>query len=80
MPVVIVPHALRELTGAERVTLAASNVLGLLRALEARFPGFREVLGARFAVAIDGDIHGNADYEPLEDDSEVTFLPPIAGG
>jgi molybdopterin synthase sulfur carrier subunit len=80
MAVVIVPHALRGLTGAERVTLAAGNVLGLLRALEARFPGFGEALGPRFAVAIDGDIHGHADYEPLEDDTEVTFLPPIAGG
>ena len=80
MAVVIVPAALRALTGAERVTLAAGNVLGLLRALEARFPGFREALGPRFAVAIDGVIHGHADYEPLGDDSEVTFLPPIAGG
>jgi molybdopterin converting factor small subunit len=80
MAVVNVPHALRELTGAQRVTLAADNVLGLLRALEVRFPGFGEALGSRFAVAIDGDIHGHADYEPLEDDSEVTFLPPLAGG
>lgn len=80
MAVVVVPTGLRALTGVERVTLAAPNVLGLLRVLEARFPGFGETLGARFAVAIDGDIHGNADYEPLEDDSEVTFLPPIAGG
>jgi molybdopterin converting factor small subunit len=78
--VVIVPPALRVLTGAERVTLAAGNVRALLRALDARYPGFAETLGARFAVAIDGDIHGNADYESLEDDSEVAFLPPIAGG
>jgi len=78
--VVTVPPALRALTGAERVTLGAGNVLGLLRALEARFPGFGEALGPRFAVAIDGVIHGHADYEPLADESEVTFLPPIAGG
>jgi molybdopterin converting factor small subunit len=80
LAVVIVPQNLRALTGAERVTLAAGNVLGLLRALDARYPGFAETLGPRFAVSIDGTIHGNADYEPLEDDSEVTFLPPIAGG
>jgi molybdopterin converting factor small subunit len=78
--VVVVPAALRALTRAERVTLPAANVRSLLRALEDRFPGFAEGLGPRFSVAIDGDIHGNADYEPLEDDSEVTFLPPIAGG
>jgi molybdopterin converting factor small subunit len=80
MAIVIVPPALRALTGAERVTLAAGNVRGLLRVLEARYPGFAETLGTRFAVAIDGDIHGNADYEPLADDSEVAFLPPLAGG
>jgi molybdopterin converting factor small subunit len=78
--VVIVPPALRALTGAERVSLAAGNVLGLLRALEARFPGFADTLGPRFAVSIDGTIHGHADYEALADDSEVTFLPPLAGG
>jgi molybdopterin converting factor small subunit len=78
--IVVVPPALRALTGAERVKLAATNVRGLLRALDARFPGFAETLGPRFAVAIDGDIRGNADYDPLTDDTEVTFLPPLSGG
>ena len=80
MAVVIVPNACRALTGSERVMQSAANVAGLLRALDARYPGFAEALGSRFAVSIDCDIHGNADYEPLEDDSEVAFLPPIAGG
>jgi molybdopterin converting factor small subunit len=70
----------RALAGAERVTLAAANVAGLLRALEARYPGFREALGERFAVAIDGDIRSHADFEQLDDQTEVTFLPPISGG
>ena len=76
----VVPQALRALTGAERVTLAARDVRGLLRALEARYPGFGETLGARFAVAIDGDIRNDAELDPLADESEVTFLPPISGG
>ncbi|MBM4385256.1 MAG: MoaD/ThiS family protein [Deltaproteobacteria bacterium] len=80
MAVVIVPNACRGLTGSERVTQAAVNVAGLLRALDARYPGFAEALGPRFAVSIDGVIHGNADYERIEDDAEVAFLPPIAGG
>ncbi len=78
--VVVVPPSLRSLTGAERVTLAAPDVRGLLRALEARYPGFRERLGERFAVAIDGDISSDADFDPLADETEVTFLPPLAGG
>lgn len=80
MAVVTIPPSLRALTGAERVTLAAGNVAGLLRALETRWPGFRAGLGERFAVAIDGDIRSDADFEPLSDATEVTFLPPISGG
>ena len=80
MAVVLIPPTLRTLTGAERVTLAAANVRGLLGALEARFPGFAEALGPRFAVAIDGDIRSDADYDLLEDETEVAFLPPLAGG
>ena len=75
-----IPPSLRALTGAERVTLAAANVRGLLGALEARYPGFGEALGPRFAVAIDGDIRSDADFEPLEGATEVTFLPPLSGG
>lgn len=77
---VVVPPSLRELTGVERVTLAARDVRGLLRALDARFPGFGEKLGPRFAVAIDGDIRSDADFDPLDETTEVTFLPPLSGG
>jgi molybdopterin converting factor small subunit len=80
LAIVTVPHALRALTGAEQVTLAAPDVRGLLRALDARFPGFQATLGPRFAVAIDGDIRNDAELAPLSDDSEVTFLPPLSGG
>ena len=32
------------------------------------------------AVAIDGEIHTDADYLPLTSSSEVHFVPRIAGG
>ncbi len=80
MAVVIVPSSLRALTGAGRVTLDAANVRQLLGALELRYPGFAEALGPRFAVAIDGDIRGDADFDPLESGTEVAFLPPLSGG
>ena len=80
LAVVVVPPSLRALTGAERVTLGASDVRGLLRALDARFPGFREKLGERFAVAIDGDIRNDAELDELGEQTEVTFLPPLSGG
>jgi hypothetical protein len=34
----------------------------------------------RLAVAIDGEIHSDADYLPLTTHSEVHFVPRIAGG
>jgi molybdopterin converting factor small subunit len=78
--VVLIPPTLRALTGAERVALAAPNVRALLGALEARYPGFGEALGPRFAVSVDGEIRSDADYDPLADETEVAFLPPLAGG
>ena len=76
----IIPPSLRAQTGAERVTIAARDVRGLLRALEGRFPGFGEKLGPKYAVAIDGEISNDADLEKLGDQTEVAFLPPISGG
>jgi len=80
LAIVLIPPAMRALTGAERVTLAAANVRALLGALETRYPGFADALGPRFAVSIDGEIRSDADYDPLADGSEVAFLPPLAGG
>jgi molybdopterin converting factor small subunit len=75
-----IPTQLRALAGCERVRIDAKDVRGLLRALEARFPGFGEALGREYAVAIDGEILHDALLEPLGDESEVVFLPRISGG
>lgn len=76
----VIPSALRSHTGVERVSLAARDVRGVVAALEDRFPGFRERLGPRFAVAIDGEIVQEAWLEPVPTGSELHFLPPLAGG
>jgi molybdopterin converting factor small subunit len=77
---VVIPSALREFTGVERVALAARDVRGVVAALDERFPGFSERLGPRFAVAIDGEIVQEAWLEPVPTGSELHFLPPLAGG
>ena len=63
------------------IKVAARNVRHLYQLLDELYPGMGEVFAARsLAVAIDGDIVADAFLEPLQDDTEVCFLPAIRGG
>jgi molybdopterin converting factor small subunit len=78
---VVIPSGLRKLTGGVAdVELAVKDVRGAVAALDARFPGFADALGQRFAVAIDGEILHDAWHEPLPAGSELHFLPALSGG
>ena len=71
----------RQYTGGEtRIQVAEDSVRGLIRALDAQFPGLGAVLRTDMAVAIDGQIYQDADHEAVGPDSEVCFLPAIEGG
>lgn len=71
----------RQYTGGEtRIQVAEDSVRGLIRALDAQFPGLGAVLRTDMAVAIDGQIYQDADLEPVGLDAEVCFLPAIEGG
>ncbi len=88
MAVVFIPASMRTLTGGvDRVTVQGSSLRQIVNNLEAAYPG----MGARIvvdgqvrpeiAVAIDGDTcEEGALLEPVKEDSEVHFLPSIAGG
>lgn len=65
--------------GLAQVTLEAPRVRELLVALRSRFPGLENQLDD-LAVAIDGEVRPDAEYEPLAPTSEVYFVPKIAGG
>ena len=78
---VVIPSGLRQLTGGvAEVKLAVKDVRGAVAVLDARFPGFADALGQRFAVAIDGEILHDAWHEPLPAGSELHFLPALSGG
>lgn len=66
--------------GVEVVEVEASRVHELIAELVARFPRLNQEMFKRLAVAVDGEIHNDADYLPLAADSEVHFVPRIAGG
>lgn len=65
--------------GLEEIVIEAPRVHELMLALIARFPALAEPL-EQIAVAIDGQIYHHARYEPLSPQSDVHFLPPVAGG
>jgi molybdopterin converting factor small subunit len=66
--------------GVESLQVAAANVQELIARLDQRFPGLAEQIAAGTAVAIDGEVFPDANFEPLEPDSEVHFLPAVRGG
>ena len=71
--------ALSQHTGVQEITIGAPRVRDLLDALARRFPGLETQL-AGMAVAIDGQIYNDADYQTLQADTELYFVPRLAGG
>ena len=69
------------LTGGEKeFDVDARNLRGVIAAMEARFPGIGEYLEEETTVAIDGEIHDTAYFQPLREGAEVYFLPKIEAG
>jgi len=66
--------------GLTVVEVDADTVAELVDALSDRFPDLGRRLDEGMAVALDGEVVPNADYEPVTTDSEVHFLPSIGGG
>lgn len=80
MAIVIFSGAQLALTdGRERVVVEAARVQDLIRSLYDRFPALDGQLD-EMAVAIDDEVHQDALYQRLEPESEVVFIPRIAGG
>ncbi len=81
MSTVAIPSSLRvHCEHHEFIEVEGGSVHAVLAAVDARFPGFRAALGDSFAVAIDGEVFQDALYEPVAPESEVHFLPALAGG
>ncbi|HLT64578.1 MAG TPA: hypothetical protein VKZ92_08655 [Pseudohongiella sp.] len=69
----------KELPKGGQMEIEAKSVMALIRALDQMYPGCGPSLTAA-AVSIDGDIYTDALTEPLDELSEVVFLPSIEGG
>lgn len=86
MPTLFIPAPLRDhCGGAERITLEAPTLRGLIRALEERFPGAAERLlvddapRPGWAFAVDG-VMTKALSARLGPTAEVHIVPAVGGG
>jgi molybdopterin converting factor small subunit len=66
--------------GETEFEITAADVRQLIRLLELKFPGIRDRLSERTAVAIDGEIFQDPLLQSIDEHSEVYFLPAIEGG
>lgn len=79
--VVSISSRVRELTGGlDTFDVDAGTVGGLIRALEARFPGLGALVENEMSLAIDGEVFQDALAEPLQPGTEVVLIPRISGG
>lgn len=87
MATVIIPALLRKLTGGkDRASASGATLKEIINDLERQFPGFQERvikdgdLVSTLAVSIDGEIISGDLVESVKPDSEIHFVPAIAGG
>ena len=90
MAVVYMPITLRARAGGEaRLEVPGATLRALVRNLDERYPGVRESLVhpddpdrlmPGLAAVVDGEPTNMGLLTPLAPDSEVHFLPAIAGG
>ncbi len=87
MPVLWIPPDLRHLTEDKGVIRVPGKTVGqALANLETIHPGVWDHLcegknlNPYVTVVVDGEVSGMGLYEPLQEDSEVHFLPTMEGG
>ncbi len=87
MATVYIPSLMQKLSdGESKVEIEGASVRQIVNNLDAAYPGFKERLvedgriKGNISVAIDGEITPLGMLEKVGENSEVHFLPAIAGG
>lgn len=87
MATVWIPPLMRSLTGGEQIVEApGQTVRELVAALEERYPGIAERIVEEgrirpgWTVAVDGAVQNRGLRAAVGPDSEVHFVPSMAGG
>jgi molybdopterin converting factor small subunit len=66
--------------GVREFEIEARNLRGVIKAMDALYPGLGEHLEEETTVAIDGALHETAYYQPIHDGCEIFFIPKLEGG
>ena len=87
MPVAWIPSLMQNLTqGQQQIPVEGATVRQVVDALEALYPGFKarivedERIRTEIAVAVDGEVVTSGLRAKVGPQSEVHFLPALAGG
>ncbi|MBN62766.1 MAG: hypothetical protein CME20_15525 [Gemmatimonadetes bacterium] len=87
MPVAWIPSLMQKLTeGQTQIAVEGETVRQVVEALEERYPGFKDRIVAddriktEIAVAVDGEVVAAGLRARVGPESEVHFLPALAGG
>ncbi|MEE8442801.1 MAG: MoaD/ThiS family protein [Dehalococcoidia bacterium] len=87
MATVYIPSLMRDVTsGQVKVQVPGLTVLQIIENLEQAYPGIKERLvennriRSSISVAVDGEITPLGMLEKVGENSEVQFVPAIAGG
>ena len=87
MPLVFIPSLMQNLTaGNKKVPVEGSNIRQVIENLDAEYPGIKSRLldndriKLEISVAIDGEISTLGMIDKVSKNSEIHFLPAIAGG
>jgi len=60
--------------------IAATTVRGVIKAMDALYPGLGGHLEEETIVALDGEIHELVYSQPVRPGCEIFFIPKIEGG
>ena len=66
--------------GVREFTVAAKNLRGVIREMDRLYPGLAEHLEEETTVALDGQLHETAYFQPLREGCEIFFIPKLEGG
>jgi molybdopterin synthase sulfur carrier subunit len=87
MTVVWIPSMMRDLTGGlDRVDVPGGTIVEVIDALDRTYPGFKErlLVQGRLVPGLMATVNGKRALrgieQPLEEGSEVRFVPLMAGG
>jgi sulfur-carrier protein len=66
--------------GVTEFAVKAKNLRGVIKEMDAKFPGLAETLEEETTVAVDGELFEIDFLVPVRPGGEVFFIPKIEGG